>query len=351
MDTIVLSIEDTRSVVRHVGLDALMDEIIEGLCQAIEAYDPEDLITFDRDGFKYSRPATGLLEWMPVMRVGDKVTVKLVGYHPDNPRSQNLPTILSTISIFDTANGHMLGLIDGTLITALRTGAASAVASRLMAHPDSESLGLIGGGAHALTQLHALTRVLALRSVWIYDADPDVTAGFTRRADVLGLNGTKISAAPLEQLLESSDLICTSTSVPVGAGPVFEDNGLRPWVHVNAVGSDFPGKTELPLALLKRSVVCPDYRSQAIREGECQQLPAEEVGPSLVDLVKDPARFEYLRTTASVFDSTGWALEDHVAAEIFLRHAKRIGAGSPMQIENIGEDPRNPYHFIAQKGT
>jgi ornithine cyclodeaminase/alanine dehydrogenase-like protein (mu-crystallin family) len=348
MESIVISIQDTRAVVRRVGLNNLMDEIINQICRALETYNPDNLVTSDRDGFAYEDPHLGLLEWMPIMRHGDRVTIKVVGYHPQNPISLNLPTIISTISVYDTTNGHLDGLIDGTLVTAFRTGAASAIASRLMAHPETETVGLIGCGAHALTQLHALSRIFSIKQVLIYDANPAVSGSFAERAAVLGLHNAKISIAPLETLLSSSDLICTSTSIGVGEGPVFEDNGLKPWIHINAVGSDFQGKTELPRSLLKRSIVCPDYKSQAIKEGECQQLEPEEIGPGLVDLVQNPAQYEHIKQRPSVFDSTGWAIEDLITADIFFKHAKMLGLGQLMQIENLSEDPRNPYHFLGK---
>ncbi len=327
---------------------SLMDDLIARLREAIQSYDPREMVTFEREGFSYDRPRLGLLEWMPIMRTGDKITIKIVGYHPENPGALNLPTIISTVSMYDAANGHLLGLVDGTFLTALRTGAASAVASQVLSSPEARVLGLIGGGANSLSQLHALSRVMEVESVLVYDQDPAVSASFPERASFLSLNGARISAPGLEEVVRAADVICTSTSVGVGQGPVFEDHGLKPWIHINAVGSDFRGKTELPLSLLKRSCVCPDFPSQALVEGECQQLTPDEVGPSLVDLVKDPAKFEHLQKKPSVFDSTGWALEDHVALEMLLAHAARLGLGTRTQIENITADPRNPYHFVGK---
>ena len=136
-------------------------------------------------------------------------------------------------------------------------------------------------------------------------------------------------------------MICTTTSVDVGKGPVFPDAGIRHHAHINAVGSDFPGKIELPVSLLGRAFVCPDFPEQAIREGECQQLDTDQIGPSLAELVSETSRFESARNELSVFDSTGFALEDFVAMEIAIRHAKQFGLGQWIKLEN---ECRNPYH-------
>ncbi len=212
-------------------------------------------------------------------------------------------------------------------------------------------LGLIGCGAQAVTQLHALSRVFALREVVAYDVDQQACRSFPARAAALGLRGVRVTAAPLDEVTRRADILCTATSVDLGCGPVFEDRELRQHVHVNAVGSDFPGKVELPLRLLKRSLVCPDFRTQAIAEGECQQLSDEEIGPSLVDLVSDAQHYADRRTQPTVFDSTGWALEDHVIVDMLVRYGNELGCGTALELEAVCEDARDPYGFITDGGS
>ena len=174
------------------------------------------------------------------MKTGGNATIKIVGYHPANPESRNLPTILSTISVYDTNSGHLIGLADGTFLTALRIGAASAIASRLMAAPQMETVGLIGCGAQALAQLHALSRVLEIKEVLVYDKDASVSQSFAKRASFMDAECFEIEVCELQRLVKSSDVICTSTTVGIGEGPVFENIETKPWTHINAVGSDFP---------------------------------------------------------------------------------------------------------------
>ncbi len=128
-------------------------------------FDPGRHVIPVRDGFDYQQPQIGLIEWMPALASGEAVTVKMVGYHPQNPLHLNVPTILSTVLWFDVTTGHLQSVMDGNLLTAIRTGAASAVASKVLARPDAEVLGLIGCGAQSVSQLHALSRVFKLRQV------------------------------------------------------------------------------------------------------------------------------------------------------------------------------------------
>ena len=310
----VLSSSDVQQIVVRVGLDSLMDELILCLQTAIAGYSDTLSDIPARSGFNYTHPVTGLIEWMPIHDLSSHhVYVKVVGYHPQNPSTQSLPTIVSTISGYHTHTGHLFGLIDGILPTSLRTGAASAVASRALAHPASKTLGLIGCGAQAVTQLHAISRVFDIEEVLYYDVDVNTALSFRERCEpMMGEAKLKFSRSTIEDLVPMADVLCTATSIEVGQGPLFENLPTKAHLHINAVGSDFPGKIEVPLDLLMKGFVCPDFRDQAIIEGECQQLPIESIGSSLTEVLDRPQQFDTYQEKVTVFDSTGWALEDQV---------------------------------------
>ena len=345
VDTLIISLKDIQKIIHKVGLDVLMDETIIQLRKAFQEFDQQKTTIPPRQGFSYENPHMGLIEWMPLLHQQDRVVIKVVGYHPENPNIRQLPTILSTVSAYDASTGHLIGLMDGTFLTALRTGAASAIASEVMAKPESKILGLIGCGAQAVTQLHALSRIFDLQQVLVYDIDPTVSSSYQARVACLNLQGVEIKVSSLNELLANADIICTATSVDIGNGPVFTDRELKPWVHINAVGSDFPEKTELPLSLLKRSFVCPDFRQQAIKEGECQQLNSEDIQPELYQLIQTQKLYDHIRNQTTVFDSTGWALEDQVAMNLFLNYAREMKLGTLVQLESISADVHNPYDF------
>jgi len=323
-----------------------MDEAIAELTHAFSEFNEKSYEIPIRDGFDYHHPTLGLVEWMPTMQVNGHIVLKIVGYHPSNPITKNLPSVLSTSFSINTQTGHVTGIMDSTFTTAIRTAAASAIATRALARSDSSVLGLIGCGAQALSQLHAISRVMSLKQVLLFDTDDAVSLSFAQRAGALELTNIEIKVTPLTELVSRADIICTSTSVEIGQGPVFNDQMLQAHLHINAVGSDFPGKVEVPVSVLKRSLVCPDFLQQAVLEGECQQLPANAIGPDIAKLVQQITKYEKYKNQTTVFDSTGWALEDFVMHNLVLKYAKKLNCGTDVQMTTAAQDCKDPYRFL-----
>lgn len=341
--TLVLNHNDVVQIVSAVGIDRFMSVLIEKLEAAFAEY---SLGVYDvpvRSGFHYHKPVTGLVEWMPLHHKQQAVFLKAVGYHPTNPIREDLPTVVATFKQFDPITGRLIALADGCLLTAMRTGAASAVATRHLAPRHRIELGLVGCGAQAVTQFHAIAQVAEILRVRVFDVDPINAQSLIARLAPLNTGRCPIEVSPLGQLLEASDVICTATSVEVGEGPVINDGPTKPDVHINAVGSDLPGKTELPVSLLRTSFVCPDFPLQARIEGECQQLTEDQIGPSLLQLVSAPGQFADAKQSRTVFDSTGFALEDFVVMQLATDYAIELGLGNHLEIECQSGDPFNPY--------
>ena len=343
--SLILRASDVEIIINRFGLDALMDELIGRLDKAIKLYEHEKIKIPVRSGFCYDKPKSGLIEWMPLLNSEDKVMIKVVGYHPTNPVIDNLPTILSTISAYDTTSGHLIGTVDGVLLTALRTGASSAVASKYLAHPESSVIGLLGCGAQAVTQLHAISRLFKLSKVMVFDTSEDTMLSFMDRVSPLDLQ-VEVVPSKIAEVVQEADILVTATTVDVGDGPLFEEIDTKPHIHINAVGSDFPGKFELPLDLLKDSYVCPDFPEQALLEGESQRLEKGEIGSGWVEVIQNINNYSHLKLVRTVFDSTGWPLEDLVVMELFLEYGQKLGLGKEVAIEHLSEDAKNPYHFL-----
>jgi ornithine cyclodeaminase/alanine dehydrogenase-like protein (mu-crystallin family) len=157
-------------------------------------------------------------------------------------------------------------------------------------------------------------------------------------------SATRLLETPIELIVPNVDVLCTATSIAVGEGPLFAKSMTRDGIHVNAVGSDFPGKVEIPPELLQASVVIPDFAAQALAEGECQQLDDTQVGPELYTVLQGEGT-DALRRVRTVFDSTGWALEDLIAMEALVEWSGELGLGSEIQLECIPPDPKNPYRL------
>jgi ornithine cyclodeaminase/alanine dehydrogenase-like protein (mu-crystallin family) len=345
MASLFIGKEALVKIIDVVGIDLFMDALIHELTLALNQHDKNQTQVMVRNGFVYPAPNVGVLEWMPVMHADGEILVKLVAYNPLNPERHALPTIMSTMALFGSENGMLKVLTDGLFLTAVRTGASSAIASRILANPESRTVGLVGCGAQAITQLHALSRVFKLERALVYDTDPETAASFIKRAAFIPVHIQTIS---LEELEIQSDIICTATTVGPGEGPVIRGNQLKKNVHINAVGSDLPGKTELPLHVLQKSFICPDFPEQAIYEGECQQLPADTVmGPSFFELVQNQSKYIEFQSGSTVFDSTGFALEDLVAVRLLRKFALEHGFGEIVQVEALPPDPKNPYSCLA----
>ncbi len=344
--TRVIGAGDLARIVEHLGLDSLLDELIARLEQALQRHDEEITTTFDRAGFHYRKPDLGLLEWMPAMEVGRRVVIKTVGYHPTNPVQRALPSVLATTALYDTSSGRLLAVCEATVLTALRTGAASAIATDLLARPGRITVGVVGCGAQAVAQVHAVSRIREIDRVIAVDTDAEVAATLAERLAFTGLAVETVGPEQAGVLLDEADVICTCTSVDPGAGPVLPDGDHRPWLHVNAVGADFADKVELPVAHLRRSLVVPDVVSQCKAEGECQQLSDDEIGPDLAHLVRNRDDAGAASTRPTVFDSTGWSLEDLVALELVLEHAEALDLGVVVDLQAAAPDPYDPYGVL-----
>jgi ornithine cyclodeaminase/alanine dehydrogenase-like protein (mu-crystallin family) len=341
--TAVLTAADISHIIRAVGLDRFMDDVIARIREAALELDPETTLTIERGGFQYEKPTLGLVEWMPSMELGRAVGIKTVGYHPSNPAQRHLPSVMATTSIHDTSTGGLVALVEATLLTAIRTGAASAVVSDILADADASVLGLVGCGAQAVTQAHALSRIRPISRIVAFDADPSVAETLADRLP----NGVAIDLVDTAaEAIVDADVVCTATTVEIGAGPVADFACFKRGLHVNAVGADFPGKTELPVEFLRAALVVPDEVAQCLKEGESQQLREAELGPTLAELVQNAETFAEWRAELTVFDSTGWALEDLIVAEIALDYALELNIGFHTQLQHAPADPYSPYESL-----
>ena len=343
MRTRLLGSDDMSALLELVGRDRFMDLMIERLRGRMREHDDDTVQVRARDGFRYEKPDLGLIEWMPTHEVAGPVVIKMVGYHPTNPLQRGLPSVIATSSMWDTESGHLVALADATLLTAVRTGAASGIATDLLARSGSITLGLVGLGAQAVTQVHAISRVRSVAKVIALDTDPEVAATFVDRTAFLGLDVEVVDPGRSATIVGDVDVLCTCTSVDIGAGPVVADGVHHPWLHVNAIGADFPGKLELPSSLVSRAQVAPDILEQCVVEGECQQVTPDHIGPSISELVQRSSEAASFRDELTVFDSTGWAVEDDVALRLAVELADGHGLGTEFLLEHLPLDPYDPY--------
>lgn len=253
--------------------------------------------------------------------------LKWVNVHPNNPSSCGLPTVMAIMIYSDPETGRPLAVMDGTLLTRLRTAAAAAVATKYLARKDSRSLGMIGCGVQARTHVEALATVAPFAEIVVYDIDPhksEALATSLRQAGRAALAGSAPEAA-------ACDVICTTTP---SREPIVLKEWVKPGAHINAMGADAPGKRELDPALVLASRIFVDDWAQASHSGEINvlvseaKLGRESVSGTLGEVVAGLNPGRVAADEVTVFDSTGLAIQDVAAARCFYEAARRKGVGT-----------------------
>ena len=265
----------------------------------------------------------------------DAAAVKWVNVHPDNEAQFGLPTVMGTIVYSDPETAFPLALIDGTTITRLRTGAAAAVATRHLAREDASSLGLVGAGTQAYTQLEAIATVRDIEEVVVSDVDSEAVAEFVGAfEDRFAVREGSIDEAA------ACDVVSTLTPVKQ---PIVTEVG--PDTHVNAMGADAAGKHEISDDVLGEAALVIDDYEQCTHSGEInvpwneERLDETDIYGELGEIVVDakPGRGEAGGPEAiTVFDSTGLAIQDVAAAHVAYEHAEEADAGTPFDL--VGTD-------------
>jgi ornithine cyclodeaminase/alanine dehydrogenase-like protein (mu-crystallin family) len=260
----------------------------------------------------------GSLLIMPGLRHGGAgATVKLVTVMPGNP-GRGLPTIHALVIWIDAETGRPLAIVDGAAVTAMRTGAASGVATRILARPDAATLTVIGAGAQAEWQIRAVLAVRPIRRVSVVGRDPQRTSAFAERMSAA--TGVAVdAAADRETAVHEADVVCCATT---SSEPVFDAAWLRSGAHVNGIGAFRIGMVELPPALFGRaSVVAVDSRAAALAEAGDLVAAIEEglVGEGdLVEIGGLQPDWAASRDPSAItaFKSVGLAIQDVAATEL-----------------------------------
>lgn len=276
----------------------------------------------------------GDLRAMPAA-VGDTYAgVKLINSHELNP-SRGLPSVIGTYVLFSQETGIPLCLMAATALTALRTGAASGVASRYLARPESSTLGLIGAGAQAGYQFRAVGGELPITDVIVWAPENDSERRDAFLAAISAEHPSVHFRAGSIEEAAGADVVCTLT--PARA-PLFPATAVRPGAHINAVGADGPGKQELDPSILKSARVIVDEMHQAVHGGEVNVAISNglfseaEIAGTLPDVVNGSAGGRTSQSEITIFDSTGLAIQDIAVAILAYTRAVETGTGSNIEL-------------------
>ncbi len=271
--------------------------------------------------------------FMPAyLAASDAMGAKVVSVFPGNP-ARGLPLIHALVLVVDAETGQPTAVMDGTYLTALRTGAASGVATDLLARPDARVAAIFGAGAQARTQLEAVCTVRTIERVWVFDAVPELAVAYAEEMAQHGhpIPATISVAESPAQAVRDADVICTATT---STRPVFEDADLKPGVHINGIGSYTPEMQEIPAATVARAKVVVDSRGASLAEAGDLILPLQqglineadihgEIGE--VAAGKIPGR--QAEDEVTFFKSVGVAVQDVAVAELVLRRAAALSLG------------------------
>jgi ornithine cyclodeaminase len=320
---------------------------IEELASEIEA-DFLRWSEFDKSARHATHSPVGVIELMPASD-GRLYAFKYVNGHPKNT-AVGLLTVTAFGVLADVHTGYPLLLSELTLTTALRTAATSALAARRMARANSRVMALIGNGAQSEFQVIAFHRMLGIRALRLYDTDAGATDKLERNLARLALPDLEVvRCASSAAAVQGADIITTVTADKRNA-TILTPEMIVGGVHVNAVGGDCPGKTELHPGILSRADarVVVEYEPQTRIEGEIQQMPADFPVIELAQVLAghSPGRAENREVT--IFDSVGFALEDFSALRYLLRiHHEERGGEQQIDLLPDLEDPKDLFGVLA----
>lgn len=320
---LVLTREDVRAALSMA--DAI--DVVEGAFREVAE---GTAVTPPRIAFGVMHPDDLMLVMPAYLRGAGALGLKLVTSYPDNPKKFQVPNVLATILYCDHATGQGLALMEGAHLTAVRTGATSALATKYLARDDCRVVGLIGSGVQAEAQLEAMCAVRPIVRARVYSPTPAHAARFAdTMAPRLGIAVEPVGEA--RRAVEGCDIVVAATSA---TAPVFKGEWLAPGTHINGIGSHTPDAREVDDATVKRAKVVVDSIEGALREAgdlvipmAAGVIPRDHVYADLGEVVsrRKPGRTSEREVT--FFKSVGLAIEDISTAKRVYERAKAMGIG------------------------
>lgn len=332
----IISVESLIKLLEHHGFDNFMVDLMKTLKQDFRNWN-----SFT----KMPRPAMhvpgGVLELMPICDNETYYTFKYVNCHPKNPLIGQ-QTIVATGQLSRIDTGYPLMFSEMTVLTALRTAAMSALATGLMSRKNAHVLALIGTGAQSEFQVRGLQLVRDIQEVRYFDIDSKAMDKFEKNMSNKDFNFVRCKNA--EEATIGADIItvCTACKAHVD---VIKNKWVKAGVHINALGGDTIGKTELELGILSRCRIVVEYFDQCVIEGEIQRLSKDEakklVYAELYKLVNGSKKGRGNEQEITLFDSVGIALEDYSVLRLTYELAEKYNLGEERNLTPVLEDPKD----------
>lgn len=331
-----VSVENMMRLVHTIGLERMLVEMA--------GYIEEDFRRwplFDKTPRVAAHSPVGVIELMPTSD-GEQYAFKYVNGHPTNTKA-GLQTVTAFGLLADVATGYPTLLSEMTVLTAIRTAATSAMVAKHLAPKGAKTMAMIGNGAQSEFQSLAMKAVVGIDTVRLYDIDRAATEKAARNLAGQGLS--VVTCATPEEAMEGAEIITTCTADKQYA-TILNDNMVGEGVHINAIGGDCPGKTELAPAILHRSSIFVEYPPQTRVEGEIQQLDEDHPVTELWQVILGEAEGRVSSQQITLFDSVGFAIEDFSA----LRYVRDRLEGTELfeQLDMLADpdDPRDLFGMV-----
>ena len=335
-----VSVDDMMKIVNTIGPAKMIAEIA--------AYIEADFLRweqFDKTPRVASHSREGVIELMPTSD-GETYGFKYVNGHPAN-MARGFQTVTAFGVLANVANGYPVLLSEMTILTALRTAATSVVAAKYLAPKGAKTMAMIGNGAQCEFQALGFREVLGIQTVRLYDVDPTATAKATRNLEGHGL--MVISCKTAEDAVAGAEIITTCTADKQYA-TILTDNMVGAGVHLNAIGGDCPGKTELHRDILLRSDIFVEYPPQTRIEGEIQQLGADHPVTELWQVIAGKTDGRRHERQITLFDSVGFATEDFSALRYVRDQLERTGHFVELDMLADPDDTRDLFGMVQRAG-
>jgi ornithine cyclodeaminase len=331
-----VSVDHMMKLIHHIGVEQMMT----GISDYIES-DFKRWELFDKTPRVASHSEKGVIELMPTSD-GDVYGFKYVNGHPSNTKD-GLQTVTAFGLLADVATGYPVLLTEMTILTALRTAATSALVARLLAPKGAHVMAMIGNGAQSEFQSLAMKAIAGIDEVRLYDIDKAATA---KCAANLAGSGLKVVACDTaEEAMLGAQIITTCTADKQYA-TILTDNMIGSGVHINAIGGDCPGKTELAPAILHRSEIFVEYPEQTRIEGEIQQLEPDHAVTEIWQVLTGQAKGRSDDKQITLFDSVGFAIEDFSALRYVRDQIEETGLFHPLDLLADPDDPRDLFGML-----
>lgn len=333
----VVTLSDLSKLVERHTFDQFILDLIEYLKHDFSTWEH-----FDKSPRHVIHVDGGVLELMPVANK-KHYTYKYVNGHPKNPKSGKM-TIVATGQLSLVDDGYPLMYSEMTLLTAFRTAATAALATDLLARKNSSTLALIGTGAQSEFQLLANCLVRDITTVKYFDTDPKAMDKFSKNINARNTGLNLIACANAKEAVDGADIITVCTAEKAQVDVVMSD-WILPGMHINGLGGDCPGKTELELPILHKSKIVVEYLPQSEVEGEIQRLSNDEVKQrvhaELWELITNKKIARASENEITLFDSVGFALEDFSVLRLVYDLAVKYNIGHDMDILPDQIDPKD----------